>query len=130
MKRKNIFKTLALAMLMPAMLLTTACSSEDDLTNNTVSTQPIAKKGYALPVTVDVTRGGDAATRATYNATDKKLEFSSGDKLFVQGSDYPLNSVGQFAGTLTWVSDGTFSGTITTQQEWTKPAEELSDQAL
>ena len=130
MKRKNIFKTLALAMLMPAMLLTTACSSEDDLTNNTVSTQPIAKKGYALPVTVDVTRGGDAATRATYNATDKKLEFSSGDKLFVQGSDYPLNSVGQFAGTLTWVSDGTFSGTITTQHEWTKTAAELFEHAI
>ena len=40
MKTKNIFKTLALAMLMPTMLLTTACSSEDDLTNNTVTSQP------------------------------------------------------------------------------------------
>ena len=30
MKTKTIFKTLALAMMMPAMLLTTACSSDDD----------------------------------------------------------------------------------------------------
>ncbi len=35
MKTKNIFKTLALAMLMPTMLLTTACSSEDDVVNST-----------------------------------------------------------------------------------------------
>ena len=127
MKTKNIFKTQAFAMLMPTMLLTTACSNDDEfVTNNNEQT---AKKGYELPVTVDVTRQDDA-TRATYNATDKKLEFSTGDKLFVQGSDYPLNSVGQFAGTLTWVSDGTFSGTITTQHEWTKTAAELFEHAI
>ena len=34
MKTKNIFKALALAMLMPAMVLTTACSNDDDLVNN------------------------------------------------------------------------------------------------
>ena len=34
MKTKNIFKAVALAMLMPAMLLTTACSNEDDAINN------------------------------------------------------------------------------------------------
>ena len=130
MKTKNIFKALAMAMLMPAMLLTTACSNEDDVANNPANTQVVAKKGYTLPVTVDVTRGGDATTRATYNESTRKLEFSTGDKLFVQGSDYPLNSVGQFAGTLTWVSDGTFSGTITTQHEWTKTAAELFEHAI
>ena len=127
MKTKNIFKALALAMLMPAMMLTTACSNDDDfVTNNNEQT---AKKGFELPVTVNVTRQDDA-TRATYNESTRKLEFSTGDKLFVQGSDYPLNSVGQFAGTLTWVSDGTFSGTITTQHEWTKTAAELFEHAI
>jgi len=130
LKTKNIFKALALAMLMPAMLLTTACSNEDDALNNTANTENTINKGYALPVTVNVTRQGDAATRATYTESTGKLAFSTGDKLFVQGSDYPLNSVGQFAGTLTWVSDGTFSGTITTQHEWTKTAAELFEHAI
>ena len=44
MKTKNIFKALALAMLMPAMVLTTACSNDDDLVNN----ENTATKGYAL----------------------------------------------------------------------------------
>ena len=66
MKTKNIFKTLAAVMLMPAMLLTTACSNEDDPLNNTA--ENTAKKGYILPVTVSVTRQGDGATtRATFN---------------------------------------------------------------
>ena len=34
METKNIFKTLAAAMLMPAMLLTASCSSEDELVIN------------------------------------------------------------------------------------------------
>ena len=110
MKTKNILKALALAILMPAMLLTTSCI------NNEIPKE----KGYELPVTINVTRQGDeASTKATYNGTTKKLEFSTGDKLFVSGyySDggYPR----AFAGTLTWVSEGTFSGTITTQTQWT-----------
>ena len=60
MKTKNIFKTLALAMLMPTMLLTTACSSEDDVVNSNIANlETVANKGYALPVTVNVTREGD-----------------------------------------------------------------------
>lgn len=124
MKTKNIFKTLAFAMLMPAMLLTTACSSEDDLTNNTVTSQSVAKKGYALPVTVNVSRQGDEpATRASYNESTKKLEFSTGDKLFVSGQDN--NTAGSFKGVLTWVSGGTFSGSINTQNEYTGTADAL-----
>ena len=81
MRTKNIFKAVALAMLMPAMLLTTACSNEDDAINNGDN-----KKGYPLQVTVNVTRQGDkATTRATYNESTRKLEFSTGDKLFVGG---------------------------------------------
>ena len=122
MKTKNIFKTLAMAMLMPAMLLTTACSSSDDdaVVNNN---EQIAQKGYPLQVTVNVTREGDeAATRATYNGTTKKLEFSAGDKLFVAGTHA---TAGKFAGTLDMVSAGTFSGTILTQYEYTGTAHAL-----
>ena len=122
MKTKTILQTLALAMLMPAMLLTTACSNSDDEIVNTEN--PTNTKGYALPVTINVTRQGDAATtRASYNETSKKLSFSTGDKLFVSGSynegDYT------YAGILGYVSDGTFSGTIITQTEWTGTTEEL-----
>ena len=99
MKTKNIFQALALAMLMPAMLLTTACSNDDDAVNNTENT---ANKGYALPVTVNVTRQGDeATTRATYDDETRKLSFSAGDKLFVDGKHA---TAGIFAGTLTWQS--------------------------
>ena len=123
MKTKNIFKAVALAMMMPAMLLTTACSNEDvNLTNNDSNN----KKGFELPVTINVTRQGDeGTTRATYNATDKKLEFSDGDKLFVVGQNPTSGGAGQFAGTLTWQSGVTFSGTITTQNEYTGSADVL-----
>ncbi len=123
MKTKNIFKTLALAMLMPTMLLTTACSSEDDLTNNTLNSQPVAKKGYALPVTVSVTREGDkGSNRASYNESTKKLSFSTGDKLFVNG--YYDNWEKQFAGVLDYDAvSGKFSGTIYTESEYTGTAE-------
>ena len=82
MKTKYIFNLLALAMLMPAMLLTTACSNEDDVVNNT---ENIANKGYELPVTVNVTRQDAAATRASFDGS--KLNFGEGDKLFVKGKD-------------------------------------------
>ena len=119
MKRKNIFKTLALAMLMPAMLLTTACSNEDDVVNN----EPTAKKGYALPVTVNVTRQGDDATRASYNESTKKLEFSTGDKLFVEGSHIDAD---RFAGTLDYVpATGKFSGTIYTESPYEGTIDDL-----
>lgn len=124
MKTKTIFKMLAAAMLMPAMLLTTACSNSDDEIINTEN--PANTKGYALPVTINVTRQGDATTRATYTDNGNKtgsLSFSAGDKLFVQGS---YNEGGcTFAGILDYVSDGTFSGTIITPTEWTGTTEEL-----
>ena len=129
MRTKNIFKTLALAMLMPTMLLTTACSSDDDLVNNENS-QSVAKKGYALPVTVDVTReGDDATTRATYTESTGKLSFSAGDKLFVQG--LAQQGLSHFFGTLNYVpSTGKFSGTIYTENEWTGTAAALFSSAF
>ena len=117
MKTKNIFKTLAFVMLMPTMLLTTACSSEDDLVNNTAGESTASTKGYALPVTVNVSRQGDeGTTRATYNESTRKLSFSTGDKLFVTGSHA---EAGKFAGTLDYDAvSGKFSGTVTTQNEY------------
>jgi len=124
MKTMNIFKTLALAMLMPTMLLTTACSSEDDLTNNTVNSQPVAKKGYALPVTVNVSRQGDkGSNRASYNESTRKLEFSPGDKLYVEGSHIDAD---RFAGTLDYdAGSGKFSGTIYTESPYEGTIDDL-----
>lgn len=119
MKTKNIFKTLVAAMLMPAMLLTTACSSDDDAVGTEINNQ----KGYPLPVTLNVTRQGDAATtRATFNESAKKLEFSTGDKLFVSGG---TADAGDYIGTLTWQSGGTFSGTIYTEKSYSGTADAL-----
>ena len=128
MKTKNIFKTVALAMMMPAMLLTTACSSDD---NTAIDNEQTIKKGFELPVTVNVTRQGDDAAssptnRASYNGTSKKLEFSTGDQLFVWGHDNSgVGAAGYFAGTLTWQSGGTFSGTISIQNSYTGTIDDL-----
>ena len=135
MKTKTIFNLLAFAMLMPAMLLTTACSSSEDLADNkpettepTEPTEPIAKKGYELPVTINVTRQGDDATRASYTDNGDgtgSLSFSTGDQLFVKGEDTSENGAGKFAGTIEWQSGGKFSGTITTEKEYTGTADDL-----
>ena len=122
MKTKNIFKTLAFAMLMPVMLLTTACGKE------TVNDENTDGKGFSFPVTVNVTRGGDDATKATYNESTRKLEFSAGDKLFVNGS---ASGAGKFAGALDYVpATGKFSGTIYTQNDWTDTADALFSAAF
>ncbi len=129
MKTKNIFKTLAAAMLMPTMLLTTACSNDDEIVN---TENPANAKGYTLPVTVNVTRqGDDATTRATYTYDEdtKKgtLSFSTGDKLFVAGDH---TGAGSFAGVLDYDAvSGKFSGTIYTESEYTGTAEELLSSA-
>ena len=121
MNSKNIFKVLALAMLMPAMLLTTACSNEDDLAAN--NNEITNKKGFEIPVTINVTRKGDATTRAEFNKNgDNKLTFSDGDKLFVEGSHIEAD---RFAGTLTWQSGGTFSGTIYTESPYEGTIDDL-----
>ena len=131
MKTKNIFKALAVAMLLPAMLLTTACSN-DDFTANNDNNVTTAKQGYTLPVTVNVTREGDATMRATYtdngNGTGS-LGFSAGDQLFVFGSDLTVGMVGMFQGTLTWQSGGTFSGTLTTENSYGGTAQALLESA-
>ena len=120
MRTMNIFKGLALAMLMPAMLLTTACSNEDDAINEKVS-----QEGYKMPVTVNVTRQGDAATRATYDKTNKTLSFSEDDKLFVEGITLDGDNYYQYAGTLEWQSGGTFSGELDVNGSYPGTVEEM-----
>ena len=127
MKTKTILQTLALAMLMPMMLLTTACSNSDDEIINTEN--PANAKGYTLPATINVTRQGDATTRATYDGETKKLSFSEGDKLFVHGF-YDEDNLYDFAGVLTWQSGDTFSGTIYLEGPFEGTAEELLSSAL
>ena len=125
MKTRNIFKTLAFAMMMPAMLLTTACSSEDELANNKNidNTETAINKGFSLPVTVNVTRQGDSDMRATFNESTRKLEFSAGDKLFVEGSHLEAD---RFAGTLDYVpATGKFSGTIYTESPYEGTIDDL-----
>ena len=125
LKTKTIFKALAMTMLMPAMLLTTACSNEDDFVNNSANTENTINKGYALPVTVNVTRQ-DAGTRATYTDNGDgtgSLGFSAGDKLFVSGS---ATGAGKFAGALDYVpATGKFSGTIYTENNYDGTADAL-----
>ncbi|MBE6252315.1 MAG: hypothetical protein E7109_02195 [Bacteroidales bacterium] len=116
MRTNTFIKALAFA-----MLLATACN-KSEIANE----ENTEKKGFALPVTVNVTREGDDATKATYTDNGDgtgSLGFSTGDKLFVSGIaggyDY------EFAGTLDYVSEGTFSGTIYTSKEWTGTADAL-----
>ena len=108
MRTNTFIKALAIA-----MLLATACNK-----NEIPNDENAEKKGFALPVTVNVTCEGDDATKATYNESTRKLEFSAGDKLFVKGNDYSAGGAGFFAGTLTWQSGGTFSGTILTENTY------------
>ena len=121
MNTKNILKTLALA-----MLLVSACN-KSEITND----ENAEKKGFALPVTVNVTREGDDATKATYTDNGDgtgSLAFSAGDKLFVEGRDN--DGAEYFAGALDYVpATGKFTGTIYTQNEWLGTAEELFEAA-
>ena len=116
MNTKNILKTLALA-----MLLVSACN-KSEIANE----ENTEKKGFALPVTVNVTREGDDATKAIFNDGTKKLSFSEGDKLLVRGNDNSDGGAGMFAGMLDYdASEGKFSGTIYTQNEYLGTADAL-----
>ena len=117
MNTKNILKTLALA-----MLLIPACN-KSEIANEKNKEENTEKKGFALPVTVNVTRDGDA-TKATYNEGTRKLEFSAGDKLFVGGNYDEWNK--RFAGTLDYDAEsGKFKGTIYTEDDTYKTYEDL-----
>lgn len=117
MRTNTLIKALAFA-----MLLATACNK-----NEIANDENTDKKGFALPVSVNVTREGNDATKAEY--TDKgdgtgSLGFSAGDKLFVEGRDN--DGAEYFAGVLDYVpATGKFTGTIYTQNEWLGTVDEL-----
>ena len=120
--RRDGYKAGMIMMLiaLSTMLLTTACSSEDDIVNN----ENTIKKGFELPVTVNVTRQGDATTRATFDGS--KLNFSTGDKLLVRGNDNSDGGAGRFAGLLDYDTEkGNFSGTIYTENSYSGTADAL-----
>ena len=93
MNTKNILKTLALA-----MLLITACN-KSEIANEKNKEENTEKKGFSFPVTVNVTRKGDDATKATFNDGTKQLSFSEGDILFVGGRNTSAGA-GYFDGAL------------------------------
>ena len=116
MRTNTFIKALAFA-----MLLATACNK-----NEIANDENTEKKGFALPVTVNVTREGDDATKATYDGSTGKLSFSAGDKLLVRGNDNSDGGAGMFAGLLEYDSEkGKFSGTIYTQNSYSGTADEL-----
>ena len=116
MRTNTFIKALAFT-----MLLATACNKSEIANDENTD-----KKGFALPVTVNVTREGDDATKATYNESTKKLAFSAGDKLLVRGNDNSVGGAGMFAGLLDYDSEkGKFSGTIYTQNSYSGTADAL-----
>ena len=122
MNIKNVFKSLAFAMLMPAMLFTTSCGNEDEA----IIGGGDAKLSKTIPVTVNVTRQSDkAATRAEYDGITKKLGFSTGDKLFVNGYTDDVS----FVGILTWVSGSKFTGDLDIYGTYSGTVEEMFTEA-
>ena len=120
MKARNIFKIMTCALAVPAMLLTTACSSDEDLK---VEQVPTSSKGYAYPVTINVNRSAGDVTRTNYNESTKKLEFTKGDQLFY--SEYDGGGAGRYALLLDYQSGSSFSGTLYTQNEYTGSVTDL-----
>ena len=122
MNIKNVFKSLAFAMLMPTMLFTTSCGNEDEA----IIGGGDAKLSNKITVTVNVTRQSDkAATRAEYDGITKKLGFSTGDQLFVAGKTDDAS----FAGTLEWVSGNTFTGLLDMYGTYSGTVEEMFTEA-
>lgn len=115
MRTNTFIKALAFA-----MLLATACNKYEIANDENTE-----KKGFTLPVTVNVTREGDDATKATYDGSTGKLSFNEGDKLFVKGKEEKYGGAGPFAGILTWQSGGTFSGTIYSEGAYSGTAADL-----
>ena len=132
MNTRKLIKTLACAMMASAAMLISGCSADDPLVENApqITDGTVAGKAYTIPVTIDVTRHDDG-TKATYNESTGKLEFSAGDKLFVKGRGERAGTLspyefGYIAGRLDYVLDtGKFSGSVTTNFEF-----EVTDDAL
>ena len=119
MKATNIFKAAAYALALPAMLLTTACSSDEVQNTEQAPASPL---GYARPVTIHVNRNADDATRTFYDQDLKKLSFSEGDQLLYGGEN---GTSGRYAMLTDYKNGNTFQGTLYTQYPYDGPITDL-----
>ena len=117
MKAINIFKAAAYVLALPAMLLTTACSS-DEVQN--IEQVPESFRGYVRHVTVNATRGDGDATRAYYNG--KNLCFSEGDQIFFGGNH---GEAGHYAMLVDYKSANTFEGDLYSENDYTGSLSDL-----
>ncbi len=122
MKTKNVFRTWAVMLALPALLLTTSCSHTECLNDkNGIEVE----NGNEFPVIIN-TVSKVQTTRASYNAETMRLSFNKGDQLLVSGKH---NTAGRFAGILIWTSGATFEGLITTENKFTGTAYNLLENA-
>ena len=118
MKAINIFKAAAYMLALPALLLTTACSSDEVV--NTEEAPVASSRGYVRHVTVNATRGDGDATRAYYNG--KNLCFSEGDQIFF-GGDH--GEAGHYAMLVDYKSANTFEGDLYSENDYTGSLSDL-----
>jgi len=121
MKTKNVFRTWALLLALPTLLLTTSCSYDEHLNDNGIEVE----NGYEFPVVINAANKVQT-TRASYNYETMKLSFNEGDQLLVSGNH---QTAGRFAGKLIWTSGGMFQGHITTENKYTGTAYGLLESA-
>ena len=116
--KKNMIFSGAMSM-MTALLLCTACSSDDVTTDKATAAVP---EGKVIHYTATVGEGDE--TRATLNS-EKKYEFQTGDKLVITGTDISgdLTLTGDPGTTATFEGDLTYTGSGT-------PADELELKAV
>ena len=73
---------------------------------------------HSIPATIGAVRSADdPSSKAQFNTETSKLEFTSGDKLFISGTH---SAAGQFSGVLDYVDGSRFKGDIYTQNDATE----------
>ena len=112
-----------------AALMLTACSSDDNMTENTQTPEEPKAETKGIPFTVTVSTGGDATTRAelvNYNdpsATTtylQALNFATGDRLYITSAKgHGVLTLKDGVGTNTATFEGTLSETPDADTELT-----------
>ncbi len=111
--RISIKRAAAILLALPVMLLTASCNIDDPVIAEQEQTPVTPSEGYVTHVVINASRDA-GTTRASYDETSRMLEFTEGDKLYVNCS---INDVNEGSGYLQWKSnaDGvaTFEGDMT-----------------
>lgn len=127
---KALNKILGLLPTLAAALMLTACSSEDNTTENAQTPTEPTTTAKTIHYTVSVSNGGDATTRATVESDNKTLHFATGDKLYITGTDISgVLDIQAGDGTTTGpgTANATFEGDLTyTGTDPTTPAADLA----